>query len=443
MNIFKTVLFCDHRTPTYIMKTSTNNKYVLPINDPRLSYALGFVYLMGIFVHTFFLIAFWKFEVKEMQYINFFSPIAYGLAFFLNKKNKMVFAASLAVSEAVIHGILSLIFVGWEANFHLYVLLVYMLVFFLYNLHIFIRIGIALIITIAYAGCYIFAIFNEPIYDLPRTFIVFSGVFNIISNAGILSIFAITYSHFISKNVNILREAEEQQRKLNAQKNRFFSIFSHDLKNPVTSLHGFVDLMLHRYDSIKDDKRKEYLVQIQNTVNDLNKLIKGLLEWSKSQLDNVKVYPEEINVFQRINDVKSLLDHHALSKEIKLELDIDTGATVYADKQMFNSIMRNIVSNAIKFTPHGGKVTVEAGVENNTTKLIVSDTGIGIHPDNHDSLFKIDKKIISRGTDNETGTGLGLVVAKEFIEKNNGSISFKSVLNEGTSFIIFLPATIN
>lgn len=425
------------------MKNPTNKNFIIPINDPQLSYALGFVYILGIVVHTLFCFAFSKLGVKEMQTINYFSPLIYIAAYLLNRKGKMVLAASMAVSEAVIHGILSILYIGWESNFHLYILLVYMLVFFLYNLNILIRIGLAILITGAYVGCYIYSIYNEPVYQLSEVYISISGVINIASNAGVLSVFAITYSYFIRKNVQILKTAEEQQRKLNAQKNRFFSIFSHDLKNPVTSLNGFVDLMLHRYDDIQDEKRKTYLVQIQNTVVDLNKLVKSLLEWSKSQLDNVKIYPEEINAYQRIMDVKSLLDHYALSKEIQLYENIDNDITVYADQQMFNSIMRNIISNAIKFTPHGGKVYVTAEQKNGETNIYVRDTGVGIDPEIQSSLFRIDKKNINQGTDKESGTGLGLVVAKEFAEKNNGSVSFTSEMNVGTTFSIVLPSRKN
>lgn len=422
------------------MKHPANKNFVFPINDPQLEYALGFVYILGFVVHTFFCFAFAHLGVKELQIINYFSPLIYIVAYFLNRKGKMVMAASIAVLEAVVHGLLSLLYIGWEANFHLYILLVYMLVFFLYNLNILYRIGLALLITIGYAGCYVYAILNEPVYQFPEAYISFAGILNIVSTAGVLSVFAITYSYSIRKNVRILKNAEEQQRKLNAQKNRFFSIFSHDLKNPVTSLNGFVDLMLHRYDDIHDEKRKAYLVQIQNTVIDLNKLVKSLLEWSKSQLDNVKTYPEEIIVNKQIEDVKSLLDHYALSKDIKLHHNIDKNLTVYADQQMFNSILRNIVSNAIKFTPHGGNVLLTAEQENDKTKIYIRDTGMGIDPKIQDSLFRIDKKNITQGTDNETGTGLGLVVAKEFAEKNNGSVSFKSEVNVGTTFCIFLPS---
>lgn len=423
------------------MNYLANKSKTLPVNYPQLSYALYFVYILGIIVHLLFLFAFRKLGVKEMMWINYLSPFIYLTAIILNKKGRMVLAASIAVSEAVLHGVISLVYVGWESNFHLYVILVYMLIFFLYKLHIIIRISLALAITLAYTGCYFFSVLQEPVYQLPEKFTAFAGIFNIVANAVVLSVFALIYSHFIRKNVDILQSAEEQQRKLNAQKNRFFSIFSHDLKNPVTSLRGFVDLMLRRYDGMNDDKRKVYMVQVQHAVNDLHVLVMDLLEWSKSQLDNIKIYPEELNVFQKINDVKNLLKHHAVSKEIELKLNIETGLNVYADQHMFKSIMRNLISNAIKFTPHKGKVIIAAQRNEGETYISVKDTGIGISEENRESLFRMDKKNISRGTDNEIGTGLGLVVVKEFVEKNHGRVMYTSEVNKGTTFTVILPAT--
>lgn len=425
------------------MKRTEIQSHIVSGSDLLLKQALNAIYIFAALIHVVFLILFSKLGVKEMQIANYFSPIIYLVAFLFNSKNKMVIGATIGTSEAVMHGVLSLFFVGWQAYFHIYILLVYLLIFFLYNFNMALRLLFTFLVTALYISAFVYSGINAPKYNLPQNFIIVSGVINILCTASVLSIFSITYSHFIRKNITILKTAEQQQRTLNGQKNRFFSIFSHDLKNPITTLNGFVDLMLYSYEKIDNTKRKDYLLQIQNSVGDLRKLVDNLLEWSRSQLDNLKIHPVTIDVGPALLEIKSLFSHHAIQKNIELSISSENNIKVFADEQMFHSIMRNIISNAIKFTHHHGKVAISATSEGFYTRFEIADTGIGISPANLDLLFRIDKKIICKGTDNETGTGLGLIVAKEFIEKNHGSISVESVLDKGTRFIINLPSDSN
>jgi len=422
------------------MRPTEDQSHVLSDNDMLLKQSLGVIYLFAAIVHLIFLFIFIKLEVKEMQYANYFSPAFYIIAFLLNRSDRIVFGASVAIGEAVMHGILSLFFVGWQAYFHIYIILVYLLIFFLYRLNLILRISFTLIVTLLYIVIFIYSAKNEPRYAVPQTFLIICGVVNILSTAAVLSIFAVTYSHFIRRNIKLLKNAEQQQRTLNAQKNRFFSIFSHDLKNPITTLNGFVDLILLNYDILDDTKRKDFLVQIQNSVGDLQKLVTGLLEWSRSQLDNIQLYPIKIDVGPTMLEIKSLFEHHAIQKNISLEIYVDSNITVFADENMFRSVMRNLISNAIKFTPHNGKVIVKVITNVSSTVIDVTDTGIGIPSQNIDKLFTIDKKLLSLGTDKETGTGLGLIVVKEFVEKNNGTIEVKSIPEQGTTFTVTLPS---
>ena len=422
------------------MSDSLQYKFLIPENDKNLQFSLNIVYIFAGVVHLLFLFAFIKLEVFEMQVANYFSPLLYAISFILNRKGRLAIAATIGVSEAVLHGVLSLFYVGWETNFHIYIVLVYFLIFFIYKLKILYRISFAVLVTILYGITYYFTINIGPKYEVPQLFITISGIGNICFAAGVLSIFAITYSVFIRQNINFLQYAEKQQRKLNAQKNKFFSIFSHDLKNPVTALDGFVGLMLKNFDSVDDTKKRMYLIQIHNSVNDLRKLVESLLEWSSSQLDNIKVTLEKIQVCKVFEETKSLLDHQAFQKEIEISILCEENLIVLVDLQMFRAILRNLVSNAVKFTPRKGNVSIKAEKIDGMVQIEVEDTGIGIPEEMLINIFSLEKKNLRFGTEHEKGTGLGLVVVKEFVEKNQGFIAVKSKIGEGTLFSLKIPA---
>ncbi|MBN2487049.1 MAG: HAMP domain-containing histidine kinase [Bacteroidales bacterium] len=423
-----------------IIKPTTGQDALIPDSDNLLKQSLSYIYLFAAAAHVFFLFLFARLGVKEMEVVNYFSPFLYIIAFWLNHKNHIVWGATLAIGEAVAHGLISLFFVGWHTYFHIYIILVYLLIFFLYKFNLFLRITFTAIVSLLYIASFVYAGFTPPKYTLSGHIIVLCGIVNITSTAATLSIFAISYSHFIRRNIGLLKSAEQQQRTLNAQKNRFFSIFSHDLKNPLTTLNGFVDLMLHNYDKIDDAKRKDFLIQIQNSVGDLQKLLNGLLEWSRSQLDKIHMHPEVIDLAPTLLEIKSLFEHHAIQKNIALEMQIDKNITVYADEQMFRSVMRNLISNAIKFTHRNGKILVTSGTNGTTSEIIITDNGVGISKKNLENLFQIDKKIFSTGTENEPGTGLGLIVTKEFVEKNKGNIRVSSIEEKGSIFTVTLPS---
>jgi len=409
-------------------------------DDAHLRKALNLVYIYAVITHIMFLFAFRKFEVKPMEYINYVSSFLYLLAFFLNKKKNVMIGAVVAVSEAIVHGAISTVFVGWNANFHMYIILVYLLIFFLFRMRFEIKALVAFGITGIYVFLYLFTVSSPPIYEVPESFILTSGIINIINTASVLSLFAFAYSYFIRKSIKLLEDSYKNQRLLNAQKNKFFSIFSHDLKNPISSLYGFLELLLKRYDTMNEEKRLSYLNQIYSSVGDTYTLVNDLLEWSKSQMDNIQVVPENIDPNKVLNDIKSLFEPHAATKNIQVVLDLNAKQEIFADNQMFHSIARNLVSNAIKFSEKDKKVHIETTDVDSAVMLSVSDEGVGISEKRQQELFKIDKKEIVTGTNNERGTGLGLIVVKEFIEKNNGQLQFKSQLNKGTTFTVLLPS---
>lgn len=409
-------------------------------DDNQLRQALSIVYIYAFITHIVFLFSFRHFGVKPMEYINYISPLLYLVALYYNYKNVVITGAIIAFNEAIIHGGLSAVFVGWEANFHFYVILVYLLIFFLYNVNIFVRGFLAIFTTASYVYLYLYSTTYDPLYSLPDKAIKIAGVVNIVNTAAVLSLFALAYSHFIRKNIQRLEEAEELQKVLNAQKNKFFSIFSHDLKNPISSIHGFLNLLIDRYDNMDKEKQIKHLKQINAAVDDTYKLVNNLLEWSKSQMNNLKITPEEIFVQKSFESIKQLLDHHAAAKEITIQLDSNTNHKVFADEQTFQSILRNLVSNAIKFTNKKGIVSITSKSIGDNTLIEVSDNGIGMTKERQKEIFSIEKEYSVIGTANERGTGIGLIVVKDFVEKNNGTLSFHSKVNEGTTFSILLPS---
>jgi signal transduction histidine kinase len=239
----------------------------------------------------------------------------------------------------------------------------------------------------------------------------------------------------------ITKETDDLNKSLNSlivQKDKFFSIISHDLKNPINILDGFANLLNDHYELYNEDKRRKYLRIIRDSSNSLKNLIEGLLEWSRIQSESFKYFPTEINLFQLIEMVLDSAKSQALQKGINLTSKININTTIYADFQMMYSVFRNLVSNAVKFTHTSGVVMVHDVDEDNFVKIQIEDNGLGIREENISKLFHIDTSFSTHGTNNETGTGLGLVLCKEFVEKNGGTIGVESKPGIGSTFWVKL-----
>lgn len=227
--------------------------------------------------------------------------------------------------------------------------------------------------------------------------------------------------------------------KLNKTKDKFFSIISHDLKSPIRSIKQLTDLLLKNRDKYDKDKRKNILININNSSEALYNLLETLLNWSRSQSDKINFSPEKFDINKRINSTIALLSSNSSEKNILLKNITNEEAFVYADKNMIDTVFRNIMANAIKFTRNNGLVTVCYQEVTKFYKITITDNGIGIKKENLNHLFEINEYTLSKGTEGESGTGLGLILSKEFIEKNNGTIKVESVLGGGSSFIFTIP----
>lgn len=227
--------------------------------------------------------------------------------------------------------------------------------------------------------------------------------------------------------------------KLNADKDYFMSILAHDLKSPFNSILGFLNLLgnnLHKYD-INEIERQVKIVHdsAQSTYN----LLEDILLWALSQSGKLQFEPKEINFKSSCDGVVEMFKPNATNKNITINYIEAENIKVFADINMLNTILRNLISNAIKFTNNGGNINIYAEQNSSGVIITVSDNGIGISPEILSNLFDITQMNSSRGTANEKGTGLGILLCKEFVEKHGGKIWVESLLGKGSEFKFTLP----
>jgi signal transduction histidine kinase len=233
--------------------------------------------------------------------------------------------------------------------------------------------------------------------------------------------------------------SEKRLRELNATKDRVFSIIAHDLKNPFNALMGFSEILARRIDSYDKEQVKKYTSIMNNTANNIYMMLENLLEWSRTQRKKINLSFENFDIRTSAISVISLLELNAYRKHVDLHCKIPQKTYVHADKNTISTVLRNLIDNAIKFTSEGGKITIDAIDTNDMVEIQVSDTGIGIEKEDIDKLFKVETNFSSSGTSDEKGTGLGLILCKDFITLNKGEIWVESILNKGTTFHFTLP----
>jgi signal transduction histidine kinase len=226
---------------------------------------------------------------------------------------------------------------------------------------------------------------------------------------------------------------------LNKDKDKFFSIITHDLKNPFVSIIGYCELLTEQIKKMNCEKIQEFANIILQSSNRAMDLLMSLMVWAQSQSGRMVFNPESFNIITLIDEVTLLLDGIAKQKSILIESSLPSNIQVNADKEMISAVLRNLISNAIKFTPHEGKIMISVDVKQNELTVSVSDTGVGISKERIEKLFKISDINSTPGTEKETGTGLGLILCKEFINKNNGKIWLESEAGIGTTFCFSLP----
>jgi len=227
--------------------------------------------------------------------------------------------------------------------------------------------------------------------------------------------------------------------KLNASKDKFFSIIAHDLKNPFNVLVSYTSILKTDLNLFSQEELEQIISDLNEASENGYNLLQNLLLWTRSQTNRIHILKKNFILADIFKEVKALAELNLTAKEQTLSLEIDPNLGVYADKDMIAVVLRNLVFNAIKFSVKGSDIYLKASLTGKTVRVDVIDSGIGIATETIGKLFAIDKNTSTQGTEGEPGTGLGLVLCKEFVEKNNGTIWVESTLGKGSVFSFILP----
>jgi len=235
----------------------------------------------------------------------------------------------------------------------------------------------------------------------------------------------------------------EELVRLTAEKDKFFSIIANDLRGPFQSLLGFTRMMVEELPSLRLDEIQKMAMSMRNSANKLFNLLENLLEWSMMQRGRFSFKPESFILLNGIAPIIDFFRDAADKKMIRISYDVPEDMRVMADAHIFESLMRNLVFNAIKYTPKGGNVTIAAKpMHNNSVEISIRDTGIGMNKNMIDNLFSLDEQTSLQGTEGEPGTGLGLIICKEFIEKHGEKIWVESEEGKGSTFYFTLKTNL-
>ena len=237
----------------------------------------------------------------------------------------------------------------------------------------------------------------------------------------------------------IIKEDANRLKALNAEKDRFFSIIAHDLRGPLSGTMGLAEVLAKDARNISIDEIVEFSTALYTSTSDMYKLLLNLLEWARLQMGLVSYKPSDVNSLALIEEGLAMYEGMAKEKELNITRDGES-LTLYVDQNMIKSVIRNLISNAIKFTPHGGEILIRTYADGDEKGVIeVKDSGIGIPPDIQAKLFRLDENVSRNGTNGEESTGIGLLLSRDIAEKNKGKLSFESEEGKGSVFRIELP----
>ncbi|MCX6151073.1 MAG: PAS domain S-box protein [Ignavibacteriales bacterium] len=236
-----------------------------------------------------------------------------------------------------------------------------------------------------------------------------------------------------------IKKYNDELMELNKSKDKFFSIVSHDLRSPFHGLLGLSSYLVSDYENLNKSEIKKLIDNLHVSTVNIFKYVENLLEWSRLQIGNIAHQPAQLDLQKSILYVFNLLSPNLLQKNISIEYHIEEKSNVFADQNMVNSILENLISNAIKFTISGGKIKISTEKQGSVIKTSITDNGIGIQQEILRKLFTLDSQYSTTGTSGEKGAGLGLLICKEMIEKNGGMLSVESIVGSGTTFHFTLP----
>lgn len=237
-----------------------------------------------------------------------------------------------------------------------------------------------------------------------------------------------------------IKKIQDELAFANRSKDKFFSIIAHDLKSPVSAFKNITDVLVSDYEDFDREDLFDFVKKLNESAINVYKLLEDLLEWSRNQNNKISFDPSLVLISKLVSNIIDLLINNIEKKEIEIVNKINTNAKVFADLNMLNTIIRNLIANAIKFTQVGGKIEVGCSdYDQNQVVIWVKDSGIGMQQVDIDKLFKIEVHHTTQGTNEEVGTGLGLILCAEFVHKHNGKIWVESVYGEGATFFFTIP----
>ena len=243
----------------------------------------------------------------------------------------------------------------------------------------------------------------------------------------------------IKKAHKQLQISENNLMELNATKDKFFSIISHDLKNPFASVLSISELLDDSFENTDEKELKYGVKKIRETNQHIYSLLENLLTWSKSQRGKLTIEAGKFNLSKVIETNVNLLKLAAEKKNITIEASVKDELCAFGDREMISTVIRNLLTNAVKFTQEDKSIQIKVDVSDEVNKVSIIDQGVGISPDNIERLFKIEDKIKTDGTAGEKGTGLGLIICQEFVENNHGIIEVTSTPGKGSTFSFTVP----
>ena len=270
---------------------------------------------------------------------------------------------------------------------------------------------------------------------LKTRILIISGIFIL----GILFFIARSRVRFIKLSAR-LEKSEKELLIANAGKDKFFTLIAHDLKSPFNGLLGVTEILAENFDQLPPGQTKKLILELKKSVTNVYGLVEGLLSWAQIQTGKIEYRLKKTDLFNMAEEVTEQLETSAKNKNITLEQNIGENTFAIADEKSVSTVFRNLISNAIKYTKPGGLVKIEAVKNEDFVEISIEDNGIGMNPETLKKLFTITEKISEEGTANETGTGLGLILCKEFVENNNGKIWAESEPEKGSRFVFTLPA---
>jgi signal transduction histidine kinase len=278
----------------------------------------------------------------------------------------------------------------------------------------------------------------------------------IVAGLGLLLLALITYKNYrlkirdnhllVQQKEEIITQKEEIQLqrdhidRLNHTKDKFLAIIAHDLRNPLGGIFKLSEVIDQNFNYLSQEKLKKYINNIRVTSDKVYELLDNLLNWASTQTGKINVEAQTFNIHQLINSNKELLKELASQKQIEIEFVSDHDLYAYGDTKMVNTVIRNLLTNAIKFTGTGGKIAIDAQENNGQIKVSIQDNGIGIAKEDQKRLFDLLGENKNIGRSKEKGIGLGLVLCKEFVNLNKGEITVKSELGKGSTFYFTIPA---